>query len=245
MAETKFPSEIVDLPSQGKLYPKESPLHKGSVELRYPTAKSEDILTNQTYLEKGIVVDKFLQSLIVDPTINYSELLIGDKNALLIAARILGYGGQYSFKYGGKTEEVNLSELLAKPLSEEVLNATENNFEFILPASKVKVTFKLLTQGDEQKIEQELKGLKKINKDSSAELSTRLKYIITSVNGDEDPRNIRSFVDNALLARDARALRQYISKIQPDIDMTFIPEDSNSPVQIPIQVNFLWVDVNE
>lgn len=245
MAETKFPSEIVDLPSQGKLYPKESPLHKGSIELRYPTAKSEDILTNQTYLEKGIVVDKFLQSLIVDPTINYSELLIGDKNALLIAARILGYGGQYSFKYGGKTEEVNLSELLAKPLSEEVLNATENNFEFILPASKVKVTFKLLTQGDEQKIEQELKGLKKINKDSSAELSTRLKYIITSVNGDEDPRNIRSFVDNALLARDARALRQYISKIQPDIDMTFIPEDSNSPVQIPIQVNFLWVDVNE
>lgn len=245
MAETKFPSEIVDLPSQGKLYPKESPLHKGSIELRYPTAKSEDILTNQTYLEKGIVVDKFLQSLIVDPTINYSELLIGDKNALLIAARILGYGGQYSFKYGGKTEEVNLSELLAKPLSEEVLNATENNFEFILPASKVKVTFKLLTQGDEQKIEQELKGLKKINKDSSAELSTRLKHIITSVNGDEDPKNIRSFVDNALLARDARALRQYISKIQPDIDMTFIPEDSNSPVQIPIQVNFLWVDVNE
>lgn len=245
MAETKFPSEIVDLPSQGKLYPKESPLHKGSIELRYPTAKSEDILTNQTYLEKGIVVDKFLQSLIVDSTINYSELLIGDKNALLIAARILGYGGQYSFKYDGKTEEVNLSELLAKPLSEEVLNATENNFEFILPASKVKVTFKLLTQGDEQKIEQELKGLKKINKDSSAELSTRLKYIITSVNGDEDPKNIRSFVDNALLARDARALRQYISKIQPDIDMTFIPEDSNSPVQIPIQVNFLWVDVNE
>lgn len=239
----EFPSEIIELPSQGKLYDKESPLSSGKIELRYPTAKSEDILTNQAYIEKGVVIDKFLQSLIVDESINYNDLLIGDKNALLIAARVLGYGSSYTFKFKGKTEEVDLSKLQAKELTKEFIKATENNFEYTLPASKLKVTFRLLTHGDEQKIQQELKGLKKLNKDASSELSTRLKYVITSVNGNDDPKYIRTFVDTALLARDARALRQYMSKIQPDIDMTFIPEDSDTPVNIPVQINFLWPDL--
>ena len=88
----KFPTEIVDLPSMGKLYAKESPLYSGTIEMKYMTAKEEDILTNQNYIEKGIVIDKLLKALIVDKNINYNELLVGDKNALLIAARILGYG---------------------------------------------------------------------------------------------------------------------------------------------------------
>jgi hypothetical protein len=243
MNKSEFPSEIIDLPSQGKLYPKESPLSSGTIELRYPTAKSEDILTNQSYIEKGVVIDKFLQSLIVDPSINYNDLLIGDKNAILVAARVLGYGGTYSFPYRGKIEEVDLSKLQTKELSEEVQNATENSFSYTLPASKVVVTFRLLTHGDEQKVEQELRGLKKLGKDNSAELSTRLKYVITSVNGNEDIKEIRAFVDNMLLARDARALRQHIAKIQPDIDMTFVPEDSDTPVMIPILPSFLWPDL--
>ena len=106
MAEFEFPTEIVELPSQGKLYSKESPLSTGKVSLRYMTAADEDTLTNQSYIEKGVVVDKLLQSLIVDKSINYGDLLVGDKNALLIAARILGYGSKYEFEYSGHKEVV-------------------------------------------------------------------------------------------------------------------------------------------
>ena len=92
----QFPSEIVTLPSKGLLYPQDSPLRKGTIEMKYMTAREEDILTNQNYISKGIVIDKLLQSLIVTP-INYDELLVGDKNAILVASRILGYGSDYTF----------------------------------------------------------------------------------------------------------------------------------------------------
>jgi hypothetical protein len=243
MAEIKFPSEIVDLPSRGILYPKDSPLSKGTVELKYMTARSEDILTNTNYLDKGVVVDKLLQDLIVDKTIPYAQLLNCDKNALLIAARIMGYGKDYKFEYRGKTETVDLAQLPTKELTEVFKNATENKFDYELPASKIKVTFKLLTHADEQAIEQELKGLKKISPEASPELSTRMKYIITSVDGNADNRAIRSFVDNGLLAMDSRALRRYITKIQPDIDLRFYPEDGpEGGVAIPIGISFLWPD---
>ena len=244
MPELNFPHELVDLPSQGKLYPADSPLRSGTVALKYMTARSEDILTNQTYIEKGIVIDKLLQDLIVDKAIDYSQLLLGDKNALLVAARVMGYGAAYSFEYRGRTETIDLSGIKAKPLDPAVEQATDNRFEFELPLSKAKVCFKLLTHADEQMIEQELKGLRKINKESSPELSTRLKYTILSVDGNEDRAAIRSFVDNNMLARDARALRQYIAKIQPDVDLRFYPEDGpEEGLPIPIEISFLYPDL--
>lgn len=244
MAEIKFPTEFVDLPSKGKLYPKDSPLYSGKVELRYMTARDEDILTNQTYIEKGTVVDKLLQNLIVDKNIDYSQLLIGDKNALLIAARALGYGAKYEFDYNGHKETVDLTQLPVKELDSLVENATENSFEYTLPTSGVKILFKLLTHADETLIEQELKGMRRINKENSYELSTRIKYMIISVNGEVDRAAIRNFVDKQMLARDARAFRKYVNKIQPDIDMRFYPEDGpEDGAQIPISVSFLWPDV--
>ena len=98
MAELKLPTEMVSLPSKGLLYPKESPLAKGEIEMKYMTAREEDILTNSNFIRQGTVIDKLLQSLIVT-SFNYDDLLIGDKNAVLIAARVLGYGADYSFKY--------------------------------------------------------------------------------------------------------------------------------------------------
>ena len=98
MAEFKIPTEIVTLPSKGLLYPKESPLAKGEIEMKYMTAKEEDILTNVNYIRQGIVLDKLLQALIVTP-IDYNELLVGDKNAILVAARVLGYGKDYDITY--------------------------------------------------------------------------------------------------------------------------------------------------
>ena len=239
----KFPTEIVDLPSEGKLYPKDSPLANGTIEMKYMTAKEEDILTNQNYIEKGIVIDKLIKALIVDKTIDYNEILLGDKNALLVAARILGYGKDYEFTYGNEKQNVDLSLLNNRPLNKEVSKATSNSFNFTLPTTKRVITFKILTHGDEVKIDQEIRGLKKINKESSAEMSTRLKYIITAVDGDEDKKNVRAFVDNEFLARDSRAFRNYLRDFQPDVDMRFYPENGpEGGVDIPIGVNFLWPD---
>lgn len=243
MAETKFPTEIVDLPSKGtKLYSETSVLRKGQVEMRYMTAKDEDILTNQNYIEQGTVVDKLLQSLIVDKSIDYSELLMGDKNALLVAARILGYGAKYSFQYDGHEQEVDLSEIPTRELDTVVLNAEENEFEFVCPVRKNVIRFKFLTHADEQAISRELKGLKKLN-GTAPELSTRLKYCIVAVDGNRDSKAIRNFVDNEFMAIDSRAFRKYLAKIQPDVDLKFYPEDGpEEGVDIPITATFLWPD---
>ena len=249
--EQKFslPTEMVSLPSKGLLYPKESSLSKGEIEMKYMSAREEDILTNSNFIRQGTVIDKLLQSLIVTP-INYDELLIGDKNAVLIAARILGYGAEYSFKYSderGKEIEatIDLSKLDEKQLDESLFKAGVNEFTFALPKSGNTVTFKLLTHGDEKKIEAEIKGLTKVNPNGSFDVTTRLKYMITSVNGDRDQKSIRDFIDNYLLAPDARALREYYSKVQPDVKLKFIPEDENytgEGIDVPISLNFFWPD---
>lgn len=241
----KFPTEVVDLPSKGKLYPPDSPLASGTIEMKYMTAKEEDILTNQNYIQKGIVIDKLLQALIVDKTIDYNQLLVGDKNALLIAARILGYGKDYEFEYAGEKENIDLTLLNNKELHPDVEKAKENSFNFTLPATGKVITFKLLSHGDEQGIDSEVKGLKKLNKESSAELSTRLKHMILAVNGDAEKKNVRAFVDNEFLARDSRAFRNYLRDFQPDVDMKFYPENGpEGGIDIPIGVNFLWPDAN-
>ena len=248
MEETKhqFPTEEVTLPSKGLLYPKESPLSKGVIEIKYMTAKEEDILTNQNYIQKGTVIDKLLKSLIVTP-IDYNDLLTGDKNAILIAARILGYGANYEFKYQDKDASVDLSELEDKELDESLIVEGKNEFDFTLPFSKKSITFKLLTQADDTKIQNELKGLKKINKNSNPENTTRLKHTILSVDGDITPKTIREFVDNSLLARDARELRKYITHVSPDVDLnvslTLGDGEVIENITLPIGVNFFWPDV--
>ena len=243
MSEFKFPTEVIDLPSKGLLYPKDSPLASGKLEMKYMTAKEEDILTNQNYIQKGIVIDKLLQSLIVDK-IDYNQLVTGDQNAVMIAARILGYGKDYEFTYGGEKQSVDLTTLEDKPFDESLITPHVNEFSYTLPFSKTEITFKILTVGDEDKIRQELAGLKKINKDANPELSTRLKYIITSVGGVREPGAIRSFVDNQLLARESRALREYIKQVQPDINLTVSVTFSGveEDVALPINVSFFWPD---
>ena len=153
----KFPTEVVELPSKGLLYPKGSALAEGKIEMKYMTAKEEDILTNQNYIQSGVVIDKLLQSLIVTP-IDYSELLVGDKNAILIASRILGYGKDYEFDYAGEPQSVDLSLLEPKELDESLFKSGENKFVFTTPSTGTLLTFKLLTHADEQAIEQEVKG---------------------------------------------------------------------------------------
>jgi hypothetical protein len=239
----KFPTEIVDLPSKGLLYSKDNPLSSGTIEMKYMGAKEEDILTNTNYIQSGVVLDKLLESLIVTKT-NLKDLIIGDKNAILIASRILGYGQDYEFESNGRVYNVDLTTLRDKELPTDVDYSNGNEFSFTLPASKVEITFKLLTHGDETQIDQELKGIKKLFPNGTTpEITTRLKYMITSVNGDRERKNGREFVDNEILARDSRALRQEVKRISPDIDLT-IKGDDGEDIAIPISLNFFWPDFN-
>ena len=226
----KLPTETITLPSKGLLYPKDNPLSSGEIEMSYMSAKHEDILTNSNYIQNGTVIDKLLQALIVSP-IDFNTLLVGDKNALLFAARILD---DYT---------VDLTTLSEKNIDESLITPGLNEFSFTLPQSKNLVTFKILTHGDERKIDQELKGLKKLYPNESFDVTTRLKHMITSVEGMRETKDIREFVDTALTAQDSRSLREYYSKITPDIN-TVITVDKDGYTQegvdIPIGINFFW-----
>lgn len=243
VTKPKFPTEMVELPSKGLLYSKENPLSSGQIEMKYMTAREEDILTNQNYIQQGTVLDKLLESLIVSK-VDLKDMVIGDKNAILIASRILGYGQDYEFDSGGVHYNVDLTTLKDKELPKDVDYTKGNNFFYTLPSSGVEIGFKLLTHGDESAIESELKGLKKLYPNGGApELSTRLKYMITSVGGNTDRKVVREFVDNELLARDSRSLRQEIKRISPDVDLT-IQGDGGEDITVPISLNFFWPDIN-
>ena len=244
---TKFnlPTETVELPSKGLLYPEDSPLSSGTIEMKYMTAKEEDILTNQNYIRQGVVIDKLLESLIVTEGINYADILIGDKNAIMIAARILAYGKDYEIEYNGEKITVDLSEIDPKPLDITLYQKGKNEFEFSLPFSGNVVTYKILSHGDEINIEKEIKGLKKIDKQASFEVTTRLKHMITSINGSREQKDIRTFVDTALLAKDARALRENYTQLSPDTNMVFSYDKDGveEDVDLPISLNFFWPDI--
>ena len=246
MSEFKFPTEEVELPSKGLIYPKENPLSSGKIEMKYMTAKEEDILTNQNYIKNGTVIDKLLKSLIMDKSVNYDDLIVGDKNAVLIAARILGYGKDYDFQYKGEDVTINLTELETQYLDESTMVEGKNEFAYTLPHTNTAITYKLLTNRDEKKIEAEIKGLKKLNKQASPDLSTRLKFMLTSVNGEIENKTIREFVDKYMLARDSRAFREHIRSTQPDIQMTFAftgESGTEEDATVPMTAGFFWPDV--
>jgi hypothetical protein len=245
--ESKFsvPTEEVELPSKGLLYPEDSPLSSGKIEMKYMTAKEEDLLTNQNYIRNGTVIDRLMKALIVNKDVNYTDLLIGDKNAIMFAARVLSYGKDYEFMYDEVEQTVDLSALDLKYLDESLVENRVNEFAFKLPATDNTITFKLLSHGDELNIDREIEGLKKLQKGSSPESTTRLKRMITSVNGIREVKDIREFVDKYLLAKDARALRAEYQKVQPDVLMKAQVRNQTGgmeDVDIPINLNFFWPD---
>jgi len=245
MSELKFPTEMVELPSKGLVYPEDNPLSSGKIEMKYMTAKEEDILTNQNYINNGTVIDELLKALIITK-INYNDLIVGDKNAIMVAARVLGYGKDYSFTYEGEDHIVDLSQLDSKEVNEKDFTKGKNEFSFTLPTSETLITYKLLTHGDDKKINNEIKGLKKLNKLASPELSTRLKHMILSVNGDAEKKSVREFVDNYFLAKDSRAFREHIKTTQPDVNLKFEierPDGDVKDIDIPVGITFFWPDL--
>ena len=240
----KFPSEMIDLPSGGRLYPEDSPLRSGQVEVKYMTAREEDILTSQNLIKKGVVIDQLLNSLILTPGVSVDNLLLGDKNAVLVASRILAYGPEYESEIqlpnGEKiSHKFNLADCPFKELPSDI-SYDRNEFQVELPVSKVKVIFKLLMGSDDTLIQKELKNRVKIGQ-TSPEVTTRLKYSIQSMDGNDKPGDIHTFVDN-MLARDSLFLRQEIARTTPDIELKqeIDWEGELVTVDIPMTVNFFW-----
>lgn len=251
-SNSDFPTEWIELPSQGLLYPEDNPLSSGKIELKYMTAKEEDILTSQNLIKKGLVIDALLKSLIVSP-INYNDLLVGDKNAIMVAARILGYGAEYPIEVtcpacGEKNKlDINLTELREKEIDTSLYTKGENLFTTVLPASKRTITWRLLEHADEAKIEESVKAIKKKTLSHTIDpgMSTRFKQMIQSVDGDTTTAAIHKFVDKEFLSRDTMALRKEVEKLSPDIDMSFYFECSEcgheqGKTQIPMNVQFFW-----
>lgn len=254
MTQDKFPTEIIDLPSKGHFYPKDNPLSSGKIEMRYMTARDEDILTSANLIQQGKALDKLLQSLMVDKTIDYNNLLVGDKNAILIGARVLAYGKDYNFtfidEYGERVKgAIDLTKLVSLEYDFSNYEKGINSFSFTLPKTERELTFSIPTHQDEMLIDVEIDAIQKVFKDDieavSRENSTRLKHLIKSVDGKTDRKSINEFVDNEFLSVDSLAFRTFVKETSPNLD--FRSEVSNSRgeqerVAVPITAQFFWPD---
>ena len=252
MAENQygFPTEVLSLPSQGLLYPEDSPLRSGTIDVKYMTAKEEDILTSTNLIEKGVVITKLIESIIADSKVKLNDILIGDKNSIMVGTRILGYGKDYGITLiDPDTNErvehvVDLTKLENKPIDTELF-ANGNNFSFELPNSKRVIGFKLLTQKDENDITETLKDYEKVEKLTgiSYKGTTRLKHQIVSVDDKTDQKTIDNFVDNEFLALDTRAFRKHLEEITPDIELKFDYTSQTGNLHrldVPLGIDFFW-----
>jgi len=240
----KFPTEIVPLPSGGKYYPDGHPLSSGEVEVKYMTAKEEDILTSQNLIKQGKVIDVLLESL-VQGDFNMDDMLIGDKNAVMIAARVLGYGKDYEFEMEDPTTGEKEKQVLDLTSLDHKETDFDDDYTFELPNSKRVLGWKFITQRDENEITEELKALRKVTKRSGIEqeVTTRLRKVITSVDGDESVGTINNFVNNEFLSRDSKAFRDYLLSVTPDVDLNIIVDFSSGEeveVTVPMTVEFFW-----
>jgi hypothetical protein len=243
-----FPTEVISLPSKGLCYPETHPLSKGEITIKLMTAKEEDILTSTNLVKKGIHLDKLLESVVVEPGVNINDLLIGDKNAILVTSRVLAFGADYKVtvtdpESGEPTDTtVDLSKIQIKEVDESILNRY-NEYPFTLPASKVQIKFKLLTHGDELAINKDIEASEKTLKQGN-EITARYRRVIVEVDGVRDLGTISNFVTNRLLAGDSKSLRKYMATITPDLDLTFNYESpltgEMEALRIPFGIDFFY-----
>lgn len=247
------PTEFVELPSGGKYYPSGHPLHGvDSVEIRYMTAKEEDILTNSALIKKGIAIDRMLQSIVKTPGVNVQDMLVGDKNALTVAARITGFGAEYSPKVTcpscGATSEfsfdLNDGKFVGIEELPENVEKTDSGTFLIsnLPNTPVVIEVRLMTGRDENALA-ESQEKKKKHKMQPTLVTDQLKMVIVSINGIQDHQQIGQFVEN-MPALTTRALRKAYKEITPNLDLTqhYVCEKCGheEDMEVPFSTEFFW-----
>jgi len=249
----EVPVESVPLPSRGVIYSPDSLLYNTEVlQIKAMTAKEEDILTSQAYIKENLVVEKLIQSCLIEKSIDVNELITGDKNALMVSIRITGYGSDYKVAHSctncGENNQinVNLSQLEIKRLTEDPVELGRNIFEFVLPVTNKKVNFKFLNGHDQKEIALIEKRLKKAGIHYDNPVTGYLENAIISIDGVTDKNKIKHFVMN-MPALDSRKLRQHIKRSEPGIDMTWnyncsqCGHDNN--INLPITPEFFWPSI--
>ncbi len=250
------PTEFVELPSKGLFYPENHPLHnQETIEIKHMTAKEEDMLTSRALLKKGIALERVLASIIVDKRIDPHSLLVGDRNAVLIATRISGYGSEYNTKVtcpqcGTACEHVfYLHELNAKEHGrfeglDVRYNPENQTFTTRLPRLGADVSLRLLRGQDEQNLLTQIESARKKNR-AEKTITNQLRHIIAAVNGDSSPEVINVLVDN-IPSVDSRHLRLVYKLCMPDIEMK---QDFNcgecdysQELEVPLTADFFWPD---
>jgi len=250
----QLPTYDVTLPSQGYFYDTSSPLSSGVVKIRELTVRDEDTLNNSKLIKNGTVLDTLLKNVIVEPVNCLDQMLNGDKNAVFFAIRKVAYGDVYKTKISCPhcREENNISIDLSKLINAEFdfskYKKGVNSVEYVLPSSGKHVVFKLMTHEDETKILHEIKELEKFSKTESPVISTRLKYIILSVDGNTQKSFIKNFIDNELSSKDSLQLRNVIKESMPDIDnrFNFTCEHCSHEerIDVPLTISFMWPNVS-
>jgi predicted RNA-binding Zn-ribbon protein involved in translation (DUF1610 family) len=247
------PTEMVDLPSKGAFYPEGHPLYNTTaLEIRHMTAKDEDILVNQSYIKKGIVIDRLLESVIVNKNIKVADLLVGDKNAVIIATRITGYGEEYLTKIacpscGAISEnEFDLSEaakVTTPDLDTHNATQTENGtFLLALPKSGVTVEVRPLTGADEKSLINS-EATRKKHKLAPIGLTDHMKNYVISASNQGSPVNPHEFIDN-MPALDSRYLRSTYRDLMPNVELVQHYECNDcgyeQDLEVPFTSDFFW-----
>jgi hypothetical protein len=249
------PTEFVELPSRGKGYPEGHPLcGEEVIEIRFMTAKDEDILSSQTLLKKGLAIERFMQNIIIDKNIRTNSLMVGDRNAIIIAARKSGYGNMYETKVTcpgcGEVSEfafdLNNPTIKESDLNEE-FNISETNqgtFMVVAPLSKFKVELRILTGQEELNLAEKMKSRKK-KKLAEALVSDQLKLMIVSVEGSDSRHTVNAYVNN-MPTQDSRFLRFAYKAISPDVKVTEDFECNScgheQELEVSFGADFFWPD---
>lgn len=250
VADEVVPSDAVGLPSRGLLYPPTHPFHaKEVVEIRAMTAKDEDVLMSPALLKQGKTMDTLLRGCLIDKTVDVDSLLVGDKNAIIVAIRLTGYGPSYPAEVqcpacGDKRKtEFDLSHLELRPLGAPPVRPFENVFSFTLPVSKREVTFRLLTGRDDRELSTTLSRVAKSGALVTAAVTARLLQHVLSIGGETNPTKLARLIET-MSAGDSLALRRHIERLAPDVDMrqeyTCQSCNETSVVDVPIGVEFFW-----
>lgn len=247
------PVETVPLPSNGSIYPEGTPLFGAeTLEIKAMTAREEDILTSKALIKKGTVISSLISSCLVDKSIDVDSMISGDRNALMTAIRITGYGAAYTCEVEcpecseKNKQEFSLAELPIKRLQIDPVVQGSNLFEFKLPMTKKNVLFKFLTGADELEISQEMeRRKKKLGVESESLVTTRLAYSVMAVDDIKDRNKVQQFIRN-MPAGDSRALRKFMDDNEPGIEMkawmTCSSCSEQSEVRLPLGASFFWPD---
>ena len=249
------PTEFVEMPSGGRFYPETHPLHgQTTIEIKQMTAKEEDLLTSRTLLKSGVAIERVIQSLIVNKRINPDSMLVGDRNAIIIAARISGYGNEYKTKVGcpscGTTQEysfdLNDSDVYSGDTAEAlgVTNNDDGTFTTTLPKTRLQTTFRLLTGVDEKNMVSQLETARKKKRPEQA-ITTQIRNMVVSVNGDDSVQAVSYLIEN-IPSLDARHLRSSYRQVAPNVDLTQNFEcgecGHEQDMEVPLSADFFWPD---